>query len=289
MFLLFYDPFLFRVYFFGEDPSYALLRETSDRLCKEHNLSVIENPKKSRSKSYDALMAERSGSQTWWSIVRSDVDNSIKQSISINAFYRHMESLGYEIKFGKHVAVRPQGKERFVRLKTLGENYTEDAIKQRILAQSRPKPPKRTQKEPPKRVKISCSFDDLFLRKITFNGIRALYFRFLNLLKKAKKQTEYEIPFVLKEDLRKLDEISRQTVLLMKNNIEINEQLEEFIADKETDIEKLYRERKILNSKIYRLPKESVDKVRVKRDSLSNRISKLRKELKSAKGIAKRK
>ena len=95
--------------------------------------------------------------------------------------------------------------------------------------------------------------------------------------------------FVLKEDLRKLDEISRQTILLMNNNIETDEQLQKFIADKEAEIQKLCAERKTLNSKLYKLPKESADKLRVKRDSLTNKIAELRNELKTVQSVVKRK
>lgn len=84
--------------------TYALMRHTSDRLCKEYKLSVIEQPEHVKQYSYNAWQAERDGKPTWWSLIRSDVDQAIRQSMTYTQFLRHLHKLGYEIKSGKHLA-----------------------------------------------------------------------------------------------------------------------------------------------------------------------------------------
>jgi hypothetical protein len=61
-----------------------------------------------------------------------DIDESIYFSESINELLKNLEEKGYETKRGKHIAVRPANGERFIRFRSLGEEYTEDALKQRI-------------------------------------------------------------------------------------------------------------------------------------------------------------
>lgn len=62
-----------------------------------------------------------------------DIDRTIKQSINWQDFLSKMESSSYEIKFGKHISFRSKNQQRFTRAKTIGANYTEERIKERIL------------------------------------------------------------------------------------------------------------------------------------------------------------
>lgn len=220
--------------------TYDLLRRTSDRLCQEYGLSVIESPQRGKRRSYDAWQAERDGKATWWSIVCNDMDIAIRQSVSMQAFIRHLKALGYEIKPGKHLAVRPQGKERFIRLKTLGDNYTEDAIKRRILTQ---RLPERVLKSIQPAIKHAKYRGDFKLMKPTIKGLRALYLYYLYLLRKAQRQPE-SAPFLLREDIRKMDEFSAQTKLLCKHRIETKEQLLQYISGLKNERDRLIAKRK---------------------------------------------
>ena len=124
--------------YYDNNATYALMRQTSDRLCREYSLSVIENPQKGKSKHYAEWKAEQEGKPTWRGLIREDVDKTIAASMTFTQFIAALRKQGYEVKTGvKYMAVRPPGKERFVRLKTLGDDYTEDAIKQRILQNPR--------------------------------------------------------------------------------------------------------------------------------------------------------
>lgn len=113
--------------------SYAYIRRTSDRLCKEHGLSVI-TPGRDKGKSYAEWDAQRKG-QSWKAKLKTAIDGAIPQAKDFADFLRLMEAQGYEIKQGKFISFRAPGQERFTRCKTLGEQYTEDAITRRIKGQ----------------------------------------------------------------------------------------------------------------------------------------------------------
>lgn len=117
--------------------TYHNIRNISDELCKENNLIVIdefyEKYKKLRAKgqSYKQYLENKKGT-SWKSKLQFDIDNSINQASDWDKFLEFMKSKGYEIKQGKHIAFKHKDKERFTRAKTIGEDYTEDKIKERI-------------------------------------------------------------------------------------------------------------------------------------------------------------
>lgn len=109
-------------------------------LCKEYGLSTIEvdcakrYEKKSKNQNYGEWKAEREGKSTWLSVIRQDLDTYINQAESWEGFLDLLQENHYEYKLGKHFVVRPEEKERFVRERSLGEEYTVDNIKARILS-----------------------------------------------------------------------------------------------------------------------------------------------------------
>ena len=110
--------------------SYAYIRRTSDRLCREHGLSVVK-PGKDKGKSYAEWDAQRKG-KSWKAKLKIAIDAAIPQAKDFDDFLRFMQTQGYEIKPGKFVSFRAPGQDRFTRCKTLGEDYTEEAITRRI-------------------------------------------------------------------------------------------------------------------------------------------------------------
>ncbi|HEL0592129.1 TPA: relaxase/mobilization nuclease domain-containing protein [Streptococcus equi subsp. zooepidemicus] len=119
--------------------SYMNIRNQSDKLCKEHNLSVIDQETQKEINEikrrkfvnwYD--WNEDKKCSSYKSKLQFDIDRTIKQSINWQDFLSKMESHGYEIKFGKHIAFRGKNQQRFTRAKTIGEDYTEERLKERI-------------------------------------------------------------------------------------------------------------------------------------------------------------
>ena len=124
--------------------SYMNIRNQSDRLCKEHDLSVIDQEtqreineiKRRKFVSWHNWNEDKKGS-SYKSRLQFDIDRTIKQSINWQDFLSKMGSYGYEIKHGKHIAFRSKNQQRFTRAKTIGANYTEERIKERILNKDR--------------------------------------------------------------------------------------------------------------------------------------------------------
>ena len=119
--------------------SYHQIRYQSDKLCKEYNLSVIDEyyerfkkNYKTNGKSWYENEQAKNGS-SWKSKLQFDIDRMIAQSKDWAEFTQKMTELGYEIKYGKHIAFKHHDKARFTRAKTIGEDYTEERLKERIL------------------------------------------------------------------------------------------------------------------------------------------------------------
>ena len=98
--------------------SYAYIRRTSDRLCREHGLSVVQ-PSRDKGKSYAEWDAGRKG-KSWKAKLKAAIDAVIPQAKDFDDFLRLMAAQGYEIKQGKFISFRAPGQERFTRCKTLG-------------------------------------------------------------------------------------------------------------------------------------------------------------------------
>ena len=268
--------------------SYAKMRAASDRLCKEHGLSVITEHKAYYPKHYAEWEAERKGQPTWRSTIREDVDKAVMASMSFQAFLRSLKDMGYEVKAGvKHMAVRPPGKERFVRLRSLGDSYTEEAIKQRILKQRAPERPPRP--VPPKIVRIRVQ-GDFHLSKITWRGLRALYYFYLRKLRAAQKQPQGKASYLLREDLRYLDALDEQSRFLLRHGIDTAEQLLDYKASADAQLKSLYSERRTLHNEQRRhdVPEARMVEIRARIAAISAQAKPLRRDIKLCDAIMER-
>ena len=116
--------------------SYHEIRRASDRLCKEHGLSVVI-PGQNKGKSYIEHTATQAGT-SYKAKLKAAIDRLIPASADFEDLLRRLQQEGYEIKRGKYVSCRASDQERFTRMKTLGMDYTEDAITARIAGGPRP-------------------------------------------------------------------------------------------------------------------------------------------------------
>lgn len=115
---------------------YRDMRKVSDRLCREHGLSVVEKSP-GRGKSYGEWKAGKEGKPTYKGLVREDVEDAIRKSRTEKQFYQLLREKGYSLKIGKDITVRPEGRERGLKLaRNFGEEYSIEAIRRRILLQA---------------------------------------------------------------------------------------------------------------------------------------------------------
>ena len=120
---------------------YYDMREVSDRLCKENGLSVIP-PSQNKGMGYKEYTEAKRGT-SWKQKLKQTIDRLVITAKDYDDFLRLMQEAGYEIKTGKYISFRAKGQERFTRSKTIGENYTEERIKERIAGRT----PRRSRKQ----------------------------------------------------------------------------------------------------------------------------------------------
>lgn len=269
------------------------MQTVSDELCREYGLSVIENPQYGKSKQYGEWRAEQEQLTTWRGLIRADIDEAIRQSMTERQFFDNLRKKGYEVKIGKDISVRPPGKERFVRLiRNFGEDYSLEQIRRRILSQAQPE---KKQSEPPHKVIRIRLFGSLEkTRRIT--GFRALYFHYCYLLgifpKNNPNQNRRRLHFLLREDLRQLDAITAETRLLVRNRIDTAEQLFSYrdgVKDKITDLtdnrKQLYKLQ--LTAAVKANPEKAAE-IKDQISAFSKELAVLRKEVTLCDGIAER-
>lgn len=258
--------------YYDNKSNYILIRSISDRLCHEHGLSVITNPK-NRGKHYAEWKAEKEGLPTIRSQIRDEIDNMIKCSYTFKDFINTLHKRGYEMKIGENIkypSIKPKYSKRFVRLKSLGDNYTIDMIKERIIVSRNgiielAKPVKEhiewLKKYEPKKLK----------------GFIALYYHYLYLLGKIrKKETPGRVSAYMREEVIKFERYKKQFRFLYDNSIETTEQLNEFKEHCQKCINQLISKR----SSISKNPASEVEV-----DSIIKKLNVLRKQLKMCDNI----
>ena len=114
--------------------TYRQMRQLSDEICKEHGLSVIP-PSQNKGMDYKEYTEAKKGT-SWKQKLKQTIDRLVITAKDYDEFLKLMQEAGYEIKTGKYISFRAAGQERFTRAKTIGENYTEERIKERIAGRN---------------------------------------------------------------------------------------------------------------------------------------------------------
>ena len=249
------------------------IRAVSDELCRKYQLSVIDTANANHTaKKYVEWLAEQSGKPTWRTAIRQDVDDAIRQSLTWRQFVAALQDKGYELRFNrKYPVLRPPGKERFVRFKTLGKRYTPEAIQTRILY---PRTYRPYVENTPAVQHGRLRSGEKPRRKLT--GLRALYYRYLYELGALPRKPSRP-SYAVRQDAYKLDQRIRQMEFLSKNNIDTLAQLETHRKALQTEIGQLQTKRK-------QLPK--TDDVQLQCESVHTALKQLRQEERLCRKIA---
>lgn len=268
-----------------------LLRQRSDELCREYALSVIEHPN-GRKKPYALYQAEKQGFPTRDNVARQAVDEAISKSFTLKDFDRLMAEMGYKCSFDpnrKYWTIIGRGWKRTKRLYKLGEDYTNERIMERIRENSYAVKFARFT-EPQKQIKVYRLKGSLSgARKI--GGLRGLYLHYcykLGILPKGRKQNYAKLHYLLKDDLMKMDAITKEARLLCRCHIDTAEQLLLYQGSLESEKNELTEQRKGLYSLSRKVSGEEKEAVKTQISDISKRLGEIRKEVRLCEGIAAR-
>lgn len=258
--------------------TYREFRRLSDVICREHGLSVIENPQKNKT-SRSLYLAEKAGLPTWYNLMRRDIDNALSRSFTERFFYQELQRMGYLVRYDskrRYNTLQIPGTKHPTRFKTLGEDYTEEAIRRRILQNRTPSSPL----PPPPKMRLFAAGKGSFL---------GLYLHYCYLLGVVKKNPHPHYSTALRAEIRKLEEYSQQAKLLCHEQIDTAEQLQVFVEKTQEQIPALVKERERVYKQISRCKDENLlPKLVQHRDSLTEAIGKLRKDLRNARAVMER-
>ena len=262
---------------------YKQLRDTSDRICLEHGLSVIKEPKGKRVGTYLYKM-EHAGMPTRYNVARQAIDEAVALSLTIEEFKYELRKRGYSYRFDpqrKYWTITPPGWKKAIRIHQLGEDYTRESIERRIYDND---PSVRTERirqsyRIPNQYNLRRRIDRIMGR----TGLEKLYLRYcyeLGYLPKYR-QNPTKLHIVLKEDLLKCDQYSEQAKLLSKYHVNTDEDLSLLMERIEQRLSDAAAERTELKNKTRRiLPQAEIDQARQEMFDRTSEIRDLRREFK---------
>lgn len=262
----------------------ALLRETSDDLCLQYGLSVVEN-KQYHAKNQKTYRLEVSLRDK----IKNDIDMIVATCFTESQFVNTLKFEGYEIKkTNSNISFKHPTSERYVRLSSLGEGYQWNELRNRILQNK--VIPMRVQTIYEKKNYDISPFFHLYKEK-KLNGLQKKYLQYQYLLGIISKRnnTSPKYSAELKEAIRHLDEISDQTILLLKNHIETFDDLSSYKNDVKCELDALTIKRQMCYNRIRRCNNELIKAdYKDEAKSYTPRIRELRKQIKLCDGIYKR-
>jgi hypothetical protein len=277
--------------------AYQKIREASDRLCKEYQLSVIKNPQR-RGKHYAQWNAERNGKPTYHSLARQDIDRAIEASVTEQQFWKAMEQMGYTLRLytqsgqlRKYPSILALGAKKAQRLVNLGEGYDYEDIIDRILRNYRTKP---LVNSPEKREPRVYRLPGTGPTTAKGNGLWAVLFSYSCYLQRIQRNPSsvLQVADSLREDLIKMDQLFDQVKYLAKTKFQTIEQVYERQGEIKEKMGELTKERKELYNAHKRAKRKEdiyeVEKIHDRIISISEEMRSLRKELAMCYAIARR-
>ena len=169
------------------DESTANLDFAATQQLKEILLALKKQgipPSQNKGMGYKEYTEAKRGT-SWKQKLKQTIDRLVITAKDYDDFLRLMQEAGYEIKTGKYISFRAKGQERFTRSKTIGENYTEERIKERIAGRT----PRRSQRQTtPKGISLIGDIQER-IRLIDSKGYE--YKAKLTILKEAARTLNY--------------------------------------------------------------------------------------------------
>ncbi|MCH5320538.1 MAG: relaxase/mobilization nuclease domain-containing protein [Eubacterium sp.] len=269
------------------------LRNTSDELCREYGLSIIETNNKAPSRAL--YIAEKNNEPTKYNLMRNAIDEAIAISPVPKEFVKIMRKKGYIVDINpqsKYPTIRSVNDNRNTRLKTLGENYDWQKIVERINTQDgfavfpaykEFNRESKTRYIKPKHYELKGSFTNV--KKVT--GLKALYLYYCYRLGYLPKKKQHKpLSPEMKQAWRKIDKISNQVRLISKHNLNNTDDVQHFISDNQKQIVTITNQRNQIYNKLRRCKDtDIISSLKSERDVCSATLKKLRTNNRVAKSI----
>ena len=258
---------------------YERFSSLSDELARQHGLSVIEE-RSSKGRHYAEWKADQEYKPTIRSSIKEDIDYVISSSESFREFEINLRKMGYEIKHGKHLAVKAPGGQRFIRLYKLSstDDYSEEAIRERILENSL------VHFEPfySPDIPTTVAFGGKTKETKKLKGFHALYMKYMfrmGILPQHAPRNP-KVHFIFKQDLNYLDAITAQVTYLFKHEISDKESLDSHREQLQLMKATLEKRSHALYNRIQRSHNAAeIDDYEAKRDHVMKDLKEIRKEI----------
>lgn len=235
------------------------IQPITNRLCKEYNLSTIDldvgseernenqtNNKANKKERCERWKEEKEVIVLWSDMIKRDIDACIIQAASYEGFVDMLIDKGYEVKNvngeGKYFAIKPPGMQRFKRCKTLGDDYSEEAIRTRIIKEDIT-----NSYVPEKEVGKVVYCKVRRAKRTKLSNLQIKYYAKLYRIGKLKKKP-YSQAWKYKDEIKKMHKYQQQYLFLVRHNIHI---LDDLLSVNEN----LLDNKKVVNtnkSKIYK-------------------------------------
>ena len=221
---------------------YRQIRATSDRLCREHGLSVLIQGEPSKAVSYIEWLRQSRGQPTFRSMLEAALRSAIADANDLGHFFLLMEHMGYEISHGNRLGFRLRGQERFMIPGRKDPLFTEEGIRAAIQGNLAaieagrrpavlPRPRYRPYQKYPK-----------------YTGFLALYVHYLYLLGKiGKRQYPPRMTPQLRQEVMRFEQYREQFAFLRDNGITTQTDMAAFTARTEETLASLMKQRTVLN------------------------------------------
>lgn len=275
----------------GDEKAWFKFRLVADKICEKYGLYFDPTPNRSKQSSY-YYKQEQAGMPTRYSMTRQAIDEAISHSTNLKSLDYALTQMGYEhclSESRKYWTIVPKGYKKPIRLKSLGQEYTEEAIRRRLMENQGVRlMPFTNQKVVIRQYRLSTR--EQKIKKV--GGLYGLYLYYcykLGYLPKYKKQNTAKLHYLLKEDLLKLDKITQETRLLGRENISTDKELFSYKESVQSQIKTLTDDRTHLRKQLRRnLSDDELSEVKKQIKTITDKLWTLRKEVNLCDNIAER-
>ena len=257
----------------------ALLRKTSDEICEEYGLSVLEEKTCKSGINFDNFYKKSMRDSDYYKFAKEDIDYAIEYSWTYKEFLKRLKEMGYEVYFrANKISIRRYPYKRNIRIeRAFGEEYSIENIKNKICSRY----PSREEEIKPKTYDKKLFYKGSVKKLRKPKGIIALYYYYCYLLKVyPKKNLNYKLTPEMREAVKKMDKYSEQIRFICKYKLETIKDIENLKEHKQEELQKTLNTRNRLYYKRQKLDNES-DKDVVTKEiiNVTSAIEKVRKEI----------